>query len=62
MRSTFVLGGSQDKAKYQGTTDELDVVLAALMEELHAGLCARVEKMRPPRLFEGLSELKGKPL
>ncbi|OAA76909.1 hypothetical protein LEL_06593 [Akanthomyces lecanii RCEF 1005] len=59
MRSTFTFGGSQEKPKYQGTADELDAILAALMEESFTrDFALGVEKMRPRQLFERLGDLK----
>lgn len=57
--STFTFGGSQDKPKYQGTADELDAILGALMEESFTrDFALGVDNIRPGQLYERLGSLK----
>lgn len=57
-RSTFTFGGSQDKPKNQGTVDELDSILAALMEESFTRDCALgLQNLRPAQLVDKLCNL-----
>ncbi|XWW93776.1 hypothetical protein V2A60_001713 [Cordyceps javanica] len=58
-RSTFTFGGSQDVPRHRGTADEMDAVVAALMEESFTRDCALgADETRPPRLLERLRGLK----
>ncbi|KAJ3490200.1 hypothetical protein NLG97_g5829 [Lecanicillium saksenae] len=58
-RATFTFGGSQDKPKYQGTADEFDGILAALMEESFTrDFALGVDRMRPRPLYSRLCSLK----
>lgn len=62
LRSTFTFGGSQDQPKYQGTADELDAILAALLEESFTrDFALGVGNMRPRQLFERLENLEKYP-
>ncbi|KAJ6780110.1 hypothetical protein PWT90_10424 [Aphanocladium album] len=58
-RSTFTFGGSQDRPKYQGTADELDAILAALMEESFTrDFALGIDQMRPRQLYSRLCNLE----